>query len=508
MKEFFKENRKAFYITLLYTFFCFGFMLLHYTVSIDEETWVLRETESNLWLLQNRYSIHLYNLIFTEHGRFIPFFSEVVSIILWNLSGCLFAYVFFDFEKKNKLWIRVFLLCYYSSIPFCVGEAFAFTMQMIPETLGMVSVALAFILTVRKKTQREYWNEIWAVVLLVFALGAYQALIGVYITAVAGWCLCRFLEEKKIKRELIKGIIVTVISMIFYYIINFAIAKSIGAASYLSDNYIGWTSEDGILSTLFFALANVGRVSLAITYEGVYIYGGTTLCVVMVLFILFSIYMFFSKKGIRKKAGVFFFTVALVMAPFSLYIALGTYKTHGRLLIALSLSGMIELLLILNCVKKELSEKVVGIVTAGVLLVNAANMNQIYYDSYLVYQHDKSIAEEIMYDIRRWGCDYHNKPVVFVGMVKMDDIGLKESGTLGGSVFEWDGGNISRMSDFIRTEGYQVQMPNGQQIEEGLALTENMTLWPQEGSVLETDDIIVVYLSEPGEEWYKTNLGR
>lgn len=508
MRQFYEKNKKAFYIALGYTVLCFGFMLTHYAPNIDEETWLLNETDSIMWLLQNRYMVYLYDLVFTEHGRFVPFFTSVAGIALWNLSGFLFAYAFFDFEEKDRLWLRAFLLCYYSSIPFCVGEAFSFSMLIIPESFGMVLTAAAFLLTIRQNRLNSPWDTVGIVLLLVTASGIYQALIGVYVTAVAGWCLCRFLKEREIKPELARGILFTLVSVGLYYIINLIIAKCYGSAAYLSENYIGWTNGESIFFNLFMALANVGRVSLAIPVRDVTVYGGFTLRVVTLLFILFSVVTFFRKKGAAKKAGVLLLTLGIVMAPFALYIALGTYKTHGRMMIALSLSGMIQLLLIFNGITRNILEKAAAAVLLGILLINASNMNRIYYYTYLVYQQDRTMASQIIYDLKRADCDYQNKAVVFIGKGMQEDIGIETSCTLGASFFAWDGGNIRRMIDVIKLEGCVLHMPSAEQIEEGLALSEYMREWPQEGSIVETDTSIVIYLSEPEEKWYQTNLGR
>ncbi len=512
MGHFFEKNKKAFYFSLGYTVLCFGFMLTHFAPHIDEETWLLNDNATILWLLQNRYTVYFYNLFFTEHGRFIPFFATMISIFFWNISGFLFANVFFDFEKEDKLWLRTLLLCYYSSIPFCMGEAFAFSMLVIPESFSMVLVALAFLLTVKpalitRGRLKSGWCAVCSIFLLAIALGAYQALICVYVTAIAGWCLCRFWEEKSLKPELIKGILFSAASVSLYYIINLAIAKAFGTASYLSANYVGWTNGESIPFNLFMALANVGRVSLAIPYQEVSIYGGETLRIVTLLFILFSIVMFFKKKGAFQKAGTVIFTLGILLAPFALYIVLGTYKTQGRMMIALPLAGMIELLLIFNYLGKAYIKRLVCILLLGILCINASNMNRIYYYNYLVYQRDKAIAGEIIYDLKRNGCDYHNKPVVFIGKVAQEDMGILTSGTLGASFFEWDGGNIRRMTDFIKLEGCVLQAPSSEQILEALDVRESMQLWPLEGSIREMQDYIIIYLSEPGSKWYQTNLG-
>ena len=508
MSVFLKENKKMFLLAFVFSVFCFGFMLTHYMVNIDEETWLLNDSGSITWLLQNRYGIYIYDLLFTRFGRFTPFFADIIGIVLWNFSGALFGYVFFDFEKKNHWWIRLMMLCYYNSLPLCVGEAFGFTMQIIPESMAMVFTAAAFIGTVKPWMKNKKCNAAAVFVLLVASFGVYQALICVYVTAVAAWCLCRFLEGAPLLQEMVAGACYSVVSIVAYFLINWGIGKMVGTASYLTGNYLGWTDQKGILNALFLSFANVARVSLGITIDDVRIYGAVPLRILMLLFIAVVVMLFLKKKGLAQKAGIALFSLGLVCAPFSLYLALGTYKTPGRMMIALSLAGMIEILIIYESFSRSLTERAIGLIFAGILVANASNMNQIYYHSYLVYQHDKAIADAIMYDIERQGHDYHAKAVVFIGSREMDDIPILKSGSLGGSFFSWDGGNIGRMIDFFELEGYVLHMPQLEQIENGLRQSETMKTWPQEGSIVETDDSIVVYLSKPSEKWHGTNLGR
>ena len=68
-----------------------------------------------------------------------------------------------------------------------------------------------------------------------------------------------------------------------------------------------------------------------------------------------------------------------------------------------------------------------------------------------------------------------------------------------------DEGNNTRMEDFIRTRGYAVETADAEKMQEALQETENMQTWPQENSIKELEDVIVVYLSEPTEQWYTVN---
>ena len=72
-------------------------------------------------------------------------------------------------------------------------------------------------------------------------------------------------------------------------------------------------------------------------------------------------------------------------------------------------------------------------------------------------------------------------------------------------MFAWDEGNNLRMTDFIQTRGYNVRAADSTQLQKALVESASMTVWPQEGSIKELDDVIVVYLSQPVEEWYITN---
>ena len=142
------------------------------------------------------------------------------------------------------------------------------------------------------------------------------------------------------------------------------------------------------------------------------------------------------------------------------------------------------------------------------LFLNAKNMNILFYSANVAYEYDKNVANQIMYDIKRQGIAYQDKAVVFVGMEPMDNVGLQKSDTVGSSIFEWDDGNISRMCNFMKTEGYRMSQPTPAQIEQALELTEDMGTWPQENSIKETEDTVIVFLSEPTDKWYKINLGR
>lgn len=539
MTTFAKKYKRALIGSLLFSFVCFGFMLTHFTLCIDDETWILASEPSALWILQGRFAIWLFDLIFTSNGNFAPFLWDFLAIVGWNISGMIFAYALLE---KPKEWQVFFFCAYYSSLPFVVGEIMAFSMFDLQVSTAMIATAVSFVLSRRFLKQRRKKDAVCAMLCLFYGIATFQAMICVYVTAVAAECLLHYLsvcrslrkgalyadrqalqDETKmgtgdpakraensaqcsLKCTILTCAAICAMAVAVYYVINVILGRLVGSAGYLGDNYNGWASGDWKLAAAM-AVANIGRVSFAIPFQGEYIYGGSVIRVLSILFVICAVYLFARQKGWKKKAGILFYTVALCVAPFVLYLALATYKTHGRMLLALPLTGAVQMYVITQTITKPLLKKAMVVLGSYLLFLNARNMNLIYYYSSIAYEKDCTTAGQIMYDIQAAGMDYHEKPVAFIGMVAQDELPVLESCTLGGSFFAWDDGNNSRMCDFLQTRGYAVQQADGQQIAAALEQTKTMNTWPQEGSIAELKDVIVVYLSEPTEKWYAVNVG-
>lgn len=502
MKKFIYKHKTSIAAATLFSFLCFGFMLTHFSLTIDEESWILASKNLTMWLYQGRYSIWLLELLFTHGGDYAPFLWDFLGILLWNFSGVIFSYVLFGKRELNERLLFV-MLAYYGSIPLVLADVLSFTMYSVWIGLAVVAVALAFLLTVRYMEDTDSKKLLWSYLLLVFAFGTYQAFICVYVTAVAAICAWMFLEDEREKliRMLLTGAVECMIAVISYGLINFLTGRLIGKEAYL-ENYIGW-KEAAPLKQFALSLANVPRTSL-----GIGVPGTISVCVITIFFAVFAIHRFFKARGVREKAGVFFFTVALCAAPYSLYIAMASHNTQGRMLLGLPLVASVQVYFLYNecnkC-KKRWIKQAVAMVVIWTLFINARDMNQYFYYSSIVYDRDCDVAAQMMYDIQRMGADYHKKPIAFIGMMEPDESRIRQLGVLGGSFFSWDDGNNSRITDFLETRGYAVQSATKEQLREALEQSETMKTWPQEGSVKELEDVIVVYLSKPTETWHVTN---
>ena len=483
-------------------------------VLIDEEVHLTAAgVDPVYFLFGSRYTNYLLGKLFWN-GRIIPFFTDFFALIMWNVSAFLFGSVFF--RRDHSPFVRFAALAYFSSVPFCVGEMFAFSQVILETSCGMAFTAVAFLLTVSvpegKKTGKNgILNYFLAVVFLTLAFGSYQAFICVYATAAACCCLMRHWEKKPFIKELVTAAIICATAVMCYVLINHSITRVLASqvianTTYLSDNYIGWKA--GIIKAAFMALANVVRVSFAIPVRGVRIYGGAPICMLTLLFTALAVYRTATEKNHKERIKTVFLCLAVIMAPFCLYIALGTYKTPGRMMLALSVSGMAEILLLSAYVPSNGLRKGLAVLFTAAVISNAVCMNLIYFSAYRAYMADAEIADEIIEDIRCRTDKTDDKKIIFIGSHKREEDIKPVDATLGASFFEWDGGVNYRLRAFFELRGCMFNEAYVPDIDKGLSLSNGMEPWPAENSIRTADDLVIVYLNEPTAVWFAANLYR
>lgn len=509
--KFYRKNFWMILISLCLALIAFGFMLTHYSLTIDEETWANNAGNSLSWLKEGRFGIYLLDCIFSPNGSYIPYLWDWISVILWSLSAPIILYSIISYFPSYRPFNVLIFCTYFSTIPLCVGEILSYSMFNLQISIAMFCTVISCWLSgLYQKSGRKRLLLI-SVILLVFAISVYQAFLCVYITWAFSCVLIEVLQGKLIKKKVLHNLLsyagVFVVSAAVYGGINLFISHYIIASgNHLTESYVGW-GNGNLFVTIFLALANVIRVSFGITVLGQNVYGGIAICVTTILFCAAMIYAIIKANGKKQKWYLFFITACFVISPFSLYIALGTYKTPGRMLIAISLTGAIQWLILLTFFseKKKVHHALIAL-SLIVLIYNVFAMNRLFYDSWRVYQYDKDTAAQIMSEIEQKGYSYKNKPVAFIGMY--DDhagIPLIRSDSCGGSFFNWDDGDNSRFTNFFHAEGYPIIRPTPAQISSALKSSRNMPLWPNPSGIVETQECIVVHLSDPTPKWYQIN---
>lgn len=145
IKYYIEKNKKILFYSIVFSCICFGFMLTHHMVLIDEEFHYNTQSRPELFLAAQRFTNYLLGKVYAN-GRIIPFFTDFSSIVLWNISGFIFGLCFF--KENHSPLLRFIALSYFSTVPFCVGEIFAFSEIILSVSIAMLLTSIAFWLTV------------------------------------------------------------------------------------------------------------------------------------------------------------------------------------------------------------------------------------------------------------------------------------------------------------------------------------------------------------------------
>lgn len=512
---FWQRYRWPLLASLCVSLLAFGFMLTHYTLVIDEETWLLAsQPQDEYWLAQGRFGIWLLNWLLTPTGRQVPFLWDFLAVVGLNLAGWLFAYSL-TLCVRVRSGFSVFAFCaFFATLPFTAGELLDYSMFNLQISIGVLAVAGAVALTFLFYRQGGRWRLLVAGGLLFFGASVYQALVGLYAVMVCVRALLGALRERRSLPRLWGGVFVGAAVFLAALVAYLVASGLIGLVApdgggYFHNTYWGWDAPEGVLWALGMALANVVRVSFAIPIKGVFIYGGWVIAVCTSLLALLSMAGFFRVRGWRRRLAVFCFSVGAAFSPFLLYIALGTYSTWGRMLLALGLCGAFSLFFLLESFRpgRGMHRASVALVVL-LLFYNVKYMNELFFNSYQVYQGDRKTASQMIAALDAAGLAWREKPIVWVGAYETgagDPARL--TGSCGASFFNWDDGNIARMTNFFRCEGYPVLASSHEQRARAVTDSQGMPHWPAPGSVADKGDYLLIRLSQPTDTWRRVNLG-
>ncbi len=519
LSVFYRKYRWAFLASLCLCLLAFGFMLTHSSLTIDEETWIHHSSGSLAWIPQGRFGIWLLNFVLSPQGSYVPGVWDWLSVILWACSAPLFLYSLPQFCRKYSRFSAFVFCSYFSALPLCAGEILSYSMFNLQISIAMLLTALACCLSDFYARRGKKLPLAGAAAALFFAVSVYQAFLCVYLTWIAVFFFLRTVRGGRNLRAALFRLLpygaVLAVSFAAYLAVDSLLYRSFRLTGMqdFAESYVGWAGTNPV-KALAFALAKVVQVSFGITVFGVYIYSGFAVCVTTAAFCLAVLFLIRRRRGGgRRGLPLFLAALCLIVSPFALFLALGTYRMPGRALLALVLLGAFQWVWLLTDFVRWLPAASVRRIAAGaaavVLAYDVFAMNRLFYDSYRVYLRDVSTAESIAGAMEKKDLPFRREPVVFIGMYHdHTDENLVISGSCGGSFFDWDDGNDSRLHNFFGAEGIPLIRPSSRQVGEALQASKNRPVWPDARSVFKAGDCIVVHLSEPTEKWYRVNRMR
>ena len=499
IKSFLLENKINIYILLFLTILAHGVAIFYYKIGIDSEYAIMRGSSVWGFVEQGRFGIALLKKVFFTDSIVIPAYNILLALAVLFFSIILSTYIINKYAKeKSRLANLGFMMMFitFSQIPTYI----TFIMYSFEVSMGYLFVALSMLFITRTIfDNRSQINLALGIIFLMLSISVYQCFIGLYVAFVCILFLIKnknSCEDAKNKEfaQLLKCIVALAVACLIYFIINFALTRSFFNSNGYLGQFIGWKHNS------FTAVVSIIIESIRYAIFGVYgfellkfVYGAL---LVTLIFILFR----------RKHIINILCFIGFMLSPFLLNITLGSVQPL-RALVALPFFMGMSFYGLIVVIKNKSTQSVILVFVLLCSIYQAQLTSQLYFGDYVRYNQDVQLGDRISERVEELGLGERPQyPVVYVGAHSLRDKTLLiRDEILGYSFFEWDSGSISRIRAFMDIIGHPYNSPSKENIQNAYVLSKDMPIWPDEESVKQVNDIIIVKLSEPSEYWKYVN---
>lgn len=485
IKSFFYKYKNSVIIIYVVTFLLYGFKLFNYSISIDTE-YIINNYDSQImaWNSIGRFSLGILKNIFLMNP-FNYYLSNLFVVILFPLAIIMLAYIInsqIKTSKLNNFKLMLFSLIIITS-PILL-EQFNFTLQCSEVVLSFLIFDLGIYFTMKYLENNKKYLLVIAIICFIENIGCYQSFLTLIISVLVAILLLKNFDsndKKYNKKYIIISILIIFFSLIGYFIVGKIVnlVYKIETTSYLK-NQILWLngiSVDSVIN-LFKHICAV-FVGYGIYYNLLYFMGIIVLLVNIV-------------RNRKKKFNILLL-ILLCISPFLLSIFLGSMEVV-RAQFSIPITFSIILIFMSDFGLKKINVIYYLFIFINVLLQFRVS-NYLLVSDYNRYNDDKRFAIQIVNSLNEKFTS--DSTIIFVG--KKDNKSSLIGETMGHSFFEWDNESVygvnMRANGFMKTLGYEYNMPTIEQYNIAKEESKNMGIWPSADSVLEKEGFIIIRLS-------------
>lgn len=458
--------------------------------------------------LYNWDSIGRFGLIFIKKLSGLdwinPFMEAVLFTVMLSVTACtLMSFVRYIASDIDDAYLMLFALL--SLIYPTYGEQFLFRFQSFEVILAVELVIVSCFLLVRFLENKKLWVFLITVPMLVISFGVYQSMVNLVLLFYAGTVILLALRRdgKFIGKGFLYASIQFGVSLILYLLIDKLFFQS---GTYLAGK-MGWKGLGA--KTSIQNIIEYGKDVLK-ARNPYYTYVFDIILAVFLITLIVDLIFYEKKLGINR-LYIAIGAVILVSSPFFLCFVQGM-KTDFRAQIMLPFSiGFMWIYSVRfwnsNKLLAKMKNRSVLIFAVGIvmLLMNLSNLERLFYSESVVADSDKTLANSLIYDIEKMDSD---KRVVFIGR---RDPNINESCYSTKDVISYQVVSVylldcdpapeyyfstNRILSFFETLGHVFNRPTTEDMNEAYEMAENMPVYPKEGSIKESDNLIVIKIGE------------
>ncbi|MYN10098.1 glucosyltransferase domain-containing protein [Pseudoduganella aquatica] len=469
------------------------------SVSIDDELAAVRSNHG-VWLAQGRYTIYLIESWLVPQPA-VPFSPYLLLVLCLALSHMLLVRAHgYAVSWKTYAAFPAFVT---SPVLWLISE---FAANVPALGLGLLAVALA-VHVLCDHSPRIFAPAGWrrtacAALLLTFAAGAYQSLLVLFVTAMAGVALVHCqrseLASRELLRPLLRGAVQTVlcacVAGVLYLLIN---KTALALLDTGSSKYVEKFFQPHNLTAPLW-LAHALLMSALKIYAGsATVFGATLWAAGPLLAVACACVLATARRKLLPLAALL---VLVLGAPFLLHLAAATPDLPMRTVVALPYIAWLTALLVLHARQSQLAAA--GALLLALYQLQVINLTSQYTAAATIAQAaERHTALALGARLAELAPPGETPPAII-----LDTYGhLLEShqtvyataptNTTAGSHFGWDKGNLQRVVAFMKIMGHPgIQAMPPEQRGANTAQFEQMPVWPRAGSVVRDGDRYLVKL--------------
>ncbi len=505
-KKFIQKYSKSFICILILAILTYSIKIFNYSISIDTEVTINNiNSNDSFWIGIGRWMTVFLGKIFQHGKRFNPFLSNILIPIFLTVSVIIIGYTICKVlkkEKQNKL-IFYTLGGLIVTSP-AIAEMMNFTMMGAEVSFGMVLMALAVYLSYMAIYEKKRYLYIPTIIILISAMGTYQAIYPMYISIIAFIFLLDKIKNG-MKRTLIEDIKI-ILKMLCVFMISFILCSMITSilvlifdaqkSSYL-DNQINWGRQP-IKAVLVIVLGYIKSVVLphhSAVWNKSYIF-------LSIGMVIYSIYLLRKEK---QRAILPILCIGfLLVSPFLISILTGNAVAIRTMMNFPCVVATLFVLLISSIDKSKFLKYGVLLFIILFSCIQFKSTMDLFYSDYIRYEEDKNLVHSVFNKIDMSdelnGENRESTAIVFIGLYQPKSLGVVAKGdVMSYSFFEWDSNtdNLSnlRIHGFAQTLGYRYKLPTIEQINKAKTSWESLDIYPQKGFIKKIDDFILVRIA-------------
>ena len=482
------------------------FEISNFLISVDDEYSAFRTTPQ-AWVADGRWTAYfIEKFLFTQPT--MPFVPNLVVCSLMALSYMVLLRAH-DIVRDWRAYLVFPIFAAFPTLWF-INEFYG---NMVIVAFGFLATSISILVFSRsghalKFSRRSVFNRnlFTATFFLAIAIGAYQSFLTLFVSAAFGVYVLRQINSTQLQttfgklKYLFNTGIYTVYGLVAYMLLN-ALFKFIFPSTH---NYI-----DGFIN-LNVSLIQVvtGMMKAAIKMYGgsPSIFGIPMLSLGLLVIVASLIHVYRNSQNRLASAA---FLVLLLISPFLLNLITAN-NLPSRSYVAVPYVFWVSAMLVISA--KRLIISLAGIFLILILLLQMLNALGNYAAATKIGQlHDRALAASIYERMAESNPEFKREDILLIDVYGFKNIETiypeVRSSTINASFFDWDGGNIYRMRDYMSLMGYpNLQSVPYEQMQRNIGEFEQMPAWPNSGSVKYSNGIYLIKLGNQPDANHRSSV--